>query len=326
MRPDFGKPNYGYYETIQRNPQGDPQTYSPFAGEPYGVPGAGKSMSMSFSLGNTLEMKAPSTRAADTTGYRKLKLIESFGLSSSYNFLADSLKLSNISANLRTTVVKNININLNATFDPYQTNAKGERIDRFYARTGKGLARLTSFNTGFSYGWSSPTRSTEVASNNPNTTNRAAIEAATNNVEAENSFFSQTENQYANAMRRAQMLASQYYDFNIPWSASFSYSFGFNRNRNTISRSQTVSFNGSINLTDKWAIEFGAGYDFIQQKLTPGTVMIRRDLHCFQATFSWMPVGLRQSWNFSFRAKSSVLADLLRYRKTNSFLDNMYYY
>lgn len=326
--PNFGKESYGYWRTIQSDKHGGTTTYSPFADEIYGVPGRGESMNLTFGINNTLEMKVPSVK--DTSGYRKIKIFEAFNISSGYNFLADSLKLSPFAVNVRTTLVKGLSLNLNATFDPYMVNENGRRVDKFVVSHGKGLARLTSFTTGFSYGFSSKARksssSNTPASNNPDNNTRSDVEAALNDPNRNGGFFNQTENQYATAMRRAQMLATQYYDFNIPWSFSFNYSFSFSRPGNTITRMQTVSFNGSVNLTEKWAVEFGAGYDFEQNKITPGTVMIRRDMHDFQATFSWVPIGFRQSWTFSIRAKSSVLADMLKYKKTNSFIDNYYSY
>ncbi|WP_298064906.1 putative LPS assembly protein LptD [uncultured Rikenella sp.] len=325
--PNFGKESYGYYRTIQSDKHGGTTTYSPFADEMYRVPGNGESMNLSFGINNTLEMKVPSTR--DTSGYRKIKIFEAFNITSGYNFLADSLKLSPFSVNVRTTLFKGLSLNVNATFDPYMVDQNGRRIDRFVASHGKGLARLTSFTTGFSYGFSSKARkssSNTPASNNPDNNSRSDVEAALNDPNQNGGFFDQTENQYATAMRRAQMLATQYYDFSIPWSFSFNYNFSFSRPGKTVSRMQTVSFNGSVNLTEKWAVEFGAGYDFEQNKITPGTVMIRRDMHCLQATFSWVPVGFRQSWTFSIRAKSSVLSDLVKYKKTNSFIDNYYSY
>ena len=326
--PNFGKASYGYYRTIQSDKHGGTTTYSPFANEMYGVPSNGESMSLSFGINNTLQMKVPSVK--DTSGFRKIKIFEAFNINSSYNFLADSLKLSPFTVSIRTTLVKGLSLNINATFDPYMVDANGRRINKFVASHGKGLARLTSFTTGFSYGFSSKARSSSSsntpASNNPNNSTLSDVEAALNDPTQNGGFFNQTQNQYATAMRRAQLLASQYYDFSIPWSFSFNYSFSFSRPGNTISRSQTVSFNGSVNLTQKWAVEFGAGYDFEMNKITPGTILIRRDMHCLQATFSWVPVGFRQSWTFSIRAKSSVLADLVKYKKTNSFIDNLYSY
>lgn len=325
--PNFGKESYGYYRTIQSDKHGGTTTYSPFANEIYGVPGNGESMSLNFGINNTLEMKVPS--AKDTSGYRKIKVFEAFNISSSYNFLADSLKLAPFAVSVRTTLFKGLSLNMNATFDPYIVNEQGRRVNKFVATHGKGLARLTSFSTGFSYGFSSKARrgsNNTAASNNPNNSTLSDVNAAMNDPSQNSGFFNQTENQYATAMRRAQLLATQYYDFNIPWSVSFNYSFSFSRPGKQITRSQTVSFNGSVNLTEKWAVEFGAGYDFEMNKITPGTVMIRRDMHCLQATFSWVPIGFRQSWTFSIRAKSSMLADLIKYKKSNSFIDNYYAY
>lgn len=322
--PNFGKASYGYYETIQSDKHGGTTTYSPFANEIYGVPGSGQSMNLTFGINNTLEMKVPSAR--DTSGVRKIKIFEAFNINSAYNFLADSLKLSPFTVNVRTTLVKGLSLNINATFDPYMVDANGRRINQFVVSHGKGLARLTAFSTGFSYGFSSKARSNSntPAINNPNNSTLSDVDAALNDPTQNGGFFNQTENQYATAMRRAQLLATQYYDFSIPWSFSFNYSFSYSRPGNTVSRMQTISFNGSVNLTQKWAVEFGAGYDFVQNKLTPGTVLIRRDMHCLQATFSWVPVGFRQSWTFSIRAKSSLLSDLIKYKKTNSFIDNYY--
>lgn len=326
--PNFGKEKYGYYKTIQSDKHGGTTTYSPFANEQYGVPGNGENMSLSFGINNTLEMKVPSQR--DTTGQRKIKLLEALNINSSYNFLADSLQLAPFTVSLRTTLFKGVSLNANATFDPYQVDANGRRINRFMVDGGGGLARLTSFTTGFSYGFSSPARKksseNSPASNNPENSNTAAINSAMNDPTQNGNFFNQTENQYVTAVKRAQMLATQYYDFNIPWSVSFNYSFSYSRPGRTVTRMQTIGFNGSVNLTEKWAVEFGAGYDFVQNKLTPGTVMIRRDMHCLQATFSWVPIGFRQSWTFSIRAKSSMLADVIKYKKTNSFIDNFYGY
>ena len=264
--------------------------------------------------------------------FQKIKILEAFNISSGYNFLADSLKLSVFSVTARTTLFKGVSLNINASFDPYMVDETGRRINRYVAAHGKGLARLTSFNTGFSYGFSSKARRTTggssgpAASNNPDNSTLSDVNAAMNDPNRNGGFFNQTENQYAAAMRRAQLLATQYYDFNIPWSFSFNYSFSFSRPGNRITRSQTVSFNGSVNLTEKWAVEFGAGYDFEMKKLTPGTVLIRRDMHCFQATLSWVPIGFRQSRTFSLRAKSALLSDFIKYKKSNSFIDNYYTY
>ena len=152
--PDFGKNGYGYYKQVQSDTMGRLMTYSPFANGLYGVPGSGPSMSLNFSVSQTLEMKVRDKK--DTTGVRKIKLIDNLMISSSYNFLADSLNLSPFSLSLRTNLFKNVGLNVTATLDPYQVDpVTGRRINRFMLRQGK-LGRLTSVQTSFGYSFNSP--------------------------------------------------------------------------------------------------------------------------------------------------------------------------
>lgn len=322
--PNFGNESYGYYENVQSSKDGKTTQYSPFAEEPYGVPGSGQSMALNFGLNNTLEMKVKSDK--DTTGFRKIKILEAFSITSSYNFLADSLNLAPFSVNLRTTLFKNVSLNISSSFDPYAVDKQGRRINEFAITRGMGLARMTALSFGFSYGFASKAKkesSNTPASNNPKNNTRTGIEAALNDP-TKNGFFNQTQNEQANAVAQAQMLASQYYDFNIPWNLSLNYNYSWSRSGHKINLTQTLGFSGGINLTDKWAVELGAGYDIMQRKLTPGNVVIRRDLHCWQASFSWVPVGFRQSWSFSIKAKSSMLSEFMKFDKESSFLDNYY--
>ena len=99
--PDFADPRYGYYLTRQTDSTGRVTTYSPYAVNAYGVPSSGRSMSMTFSLSQNLEMKVLSKR--DTSGVKKIKLIDELRLGGSYNFLADSMRLSTISLSSRTS-------------------------------------------------------------------------------------------------------------------------------------------------------------------------------------------------------------------------------
>ena len=96
--PDFSDPKYGFYDWFEYYDENRDEVvrreYSYYEGYLYGTPGAGKSGSMGFSLGNTLEMKVRSEK--DTTGFKKIKILESLNFSSSYNFLRDSVKLAPI--------------------------------------------------------------------------------------------------------------------------------------------------------------------------------------------------------------------------------------
>lgn len=308
--PDFGDLKYGFYKNIQTDSLGTVGVYSPLDGNAYSVPGRGKSAALSFSLSNNLEMKVRSDR--DTTGERKIKLIDELRFSGSYNFLADSMNLSTIAASFRTTLVKNLGLNVNATFDPYAVDEKGNRYNRFAIRDGK-LARLTSASTSFGYSFNSS----------------KGAPGAINDINSSGAYTG-PEDDYLNqqgitdpTMRRL-MMTGQYYDFDIPWNLGFSYSFSYNNNGRTKNVTQSLSFNGSVTPTPKWGVNFSGGYDFEKNKLTPGVVSINRDLHCWTMSLSWVPVGYRKSWSFTIRVKSAVLQDL-KYDKRNSNYDNIYY-
>ena len=118
-------------------------------------------------------------------------------------------------------------------------------------------------------------------------------------------------------------MASRYYDFSIPWNLGLNYSFSYTNTGNRKSVVQTLGFNGSLNLTPKWGVTFNGGYDFVANKLTPGTVTLTRDLHCWQMSFMWVPIGFRKSWSFTIGVKAATLRDL-KYDRRNSFYDNLY--
>ncbi len=308
--PNFGADNFGYYKQVQSDSLGNMTTYSPYENGIYGVPGSGESASMSFSLGNNLEMKVRSR--SDTLGEKKVKIFESLNISSSYNFLADSLNLAPFSLSARTTLFNSFGINLSATLDPYSIDEDGRKYNRFLVQDGP-LARLTSMSLSFGYSFRS------VFGLEGGTGSDALGAAPT---AEQQSFFA--ENQI-NAVDQQQYLSNKYYDFSVPWNLSFNYSLAYSKPAHTANVTQTLGFNGSVNLTSKFGITFNGGYDFTSKALTPGNVNLTRDLHCWQMTFSWVPIGFRKSWNFTIRVKSGMLSDL-KYEKSSGYLDNASYY
>lgn len=309
--PDFGDPRYGYYRTRQTDSTGRTTTYSPYAVNAYGVPSSGKSMSLNFSLSQNLEMKVLSKR--DTSGMKKIKLIDDFSIRGSYNFLADSMGLSNISLSLRTTLFNNFGLNLSATLDPYRVSPEGRRYNKLFFP-----GRLVS--TGWSFGYSFQSRKDRSTP--------AANDITSIPPEYQNPFYDPYGS--LDPVLRRQYMAQSYYDFSLPWNVSFNYAVNYSINyvnngttgyRKNIT--QTVGFNGSINLTPKTGITFQGGYDIQRNKLTTSSISISRDLHCWQMSFSWIPFGYHRSWSFNIGVKAGSLSDL-KYDKSQSMYDNMY--
>lgn len=309
--PDFADPRYGYYLTRQTDSTGRVTTYSPYAVNAYGVPSSGRSMSMTFSLSQNLEMKVLSKR--DTSGVKKIKLIDELRLGGSYNFLADSMRLSTISLSFRTTLFKNFGINLSATIDPYRVTPEGVRYDKLFFP-----GRITS--TGWSFGYTFKSREDK---------SQPAVNDITSLPPEYSNPFYDPYGTMDPTLRR-QYMSQAYYDFSLPWNFGFNYAVNYSvsyvNNGTTGYRknvTQTVSFNGSLNLTPKTGITFQGGYDIKARKLTTSSVSITRDLHCWQMSFSWIPFGYHKSWSFNIGVKAASLSDL-KYDKSQSMYDNMY--
>ena len=320
--PDFSKQKYGYYNTVQTDSLGNYKVYSPYSNQPYGVPGAGQQANLNFSLSQSLEMKVLSKR--DTSGVKKVKLIDELRISGSYNFLADSLGLSNIPISFRTTIYKNFGLNLSFTLDPYYVAPDGRRTNTFWVNARKAGAKrnrlglITSTGWSFGYTFKSRENKSQPAANDINT------------IPPE--YFNPFSDPYGlmDPTLRRHYMASSYYDFSIPWNIGFnyviSYSVGYTNNGTTGFKrnvSQTIGFNGSVNLTPKTGITFTSGFDIQNRKLTTTSISITRDLHCWQMSFVWIPFGTHRSWSFNIGVKAASLADL-KYDKSQSMYDNLF--
>ena len=311
--PDFGNPLYGYYLPYQTSEDGTIDYYSPYSGNKGTVPSrTSHAAAITFSLSQTLEAKVASK--TDTSGMKKISIIDNFSLSGSYNFLNKEFPLSTIPLSLRMSIpgIENFNIQFTGTLDPYDIamneNGAYERVGRLMIANGKGLGRLTNVSTTLGYTFNSG------QSNQPAINNQAAI--------VDPFYFDP--NNPLDPLTRRQMMAATYYDFSIPWNLSFSYSLSYNNPGGPSQRNvtQTLSFNTSVNITPKWGLTFNGGFDFMTGKMTMGTFTLTRDLHCWQMSFSWIPVGSRKSWQFNINVKASALQDL-KYEKSSSYLDNI---
>jgi len=296
FRPDFDSRVYGFYGS-----GGTLSFYDPYAGLIYGGPPSGRSQSINFSLVNNIEAKVLNRR--DTTSkFTKLALLENLTLSGSYNFAADSLKLSSISLNGFTSVSKYADLRFSAIFDPYAyaiTETGGiTRVNEYLIDQTGTLASFESGNIavnarGLGSSMFERARSSPV------------IEAEDDGAEPEEetSFLS---------------------GFKVPWNFSFQYSLNVRRVRFTsdddadlpvvlldsLAYTQSLQFNGDFTLFDRVSISFTSGYDFTNKELTPTTFLVRVDLNCWELNARVIPFGFRRSYSLSLNIKSSMLRDL----------------
>lgn len=331
MTPDFGDYKYGYYDSYSYYDADGKlvtQEYSPYQGAAFGVPGKGKTGSINFSVSNNIEMKVKSDR--DTTGVRKISIIDDLGASLSYNLAAKTKPWSNLSLRLRLKLGKNKTFNLNGVFATYayEFNDKGQvivgdRTEWSYGRFG----RFQGMSNGFSYTF-----------NNETIKKWFTPKEDKGNEEEDEDEDTDTQNTQRTTERKAEEAKKDpdgYMAFKIPWSVSVSWNYTLAEDRSKeinirtmrypFSFSHRMNISGNIKPSNKWNISFTSGYDFDYKKIAATTCNISRDLHCFSMSCGII-LSPYTSYNFSISANSSMLADALKYDKRSSYSTNIDWY
>lgn len=330
--PDFSKPFYGYYGTYEMPDQNGvmrAQKYSMFQNALYGVPGQGKSGTVSVALNNNLEMKVKSDK--DSIGEKKVSLIENLSIMQSYNFAADSLNWSNINTSILLRLVKNFNLNLSAVWDvyTYQLNSAGApvRVNVPRWKAGKGIGKLASTGTSFSY------------TLNNNTFKRKDDKKKDDSGGDDEDDVGFDENIGYQRSRRGQQEEEPatidndgYSPWPFPWSLTFNYSinygygtFNYDKLEYNGKITQNLSVSGNLSPTPNWTVGFSSSYNFQAKKLAYMSCNISRDLHCFTMSASVIPVGPYKSFNFHIAVKSALLSDV-KYDKRSSTSNGVTWY
>ncbi len=336
FQPEMGTSMNGYktFSYVDINGIQHTEVYNRFEGGINSAPSRGKSASMSFSIGNNLEAKVRDLKDTTGKGIKKVKLIDQLSIGGSYNFLADSMNLSNISVNMSTTVFGKLGLNANATLDPYAVNDRGQRIKtlNIMQEGGFKLARLTNASVSFSYGFSGEGKSRMGQSYDYKFDKASSSKGGTGQGDGHgHGSVAQYQRIYYHPVTGEYIPGGwlYYMDPNIPWSANFNFNYSYSRSyqyanqvRQTINNhTVALGFSGQMRLTEKLNFSLNSGFDLAKMKLTTTQMNASYDLHCFQISFSWVPSGQWQSWSFRINAKASALADLLQFKKNASYWD-----
>lgn len=300
-RPDFGDDRFGYYRNIQGDTSRINTRYSIFENAVFGSPSPGRVAGIGFNVDNNIEAKVRST-VDSLKNFVNIPILQSLSFSGSYNFAAENFNLSTIGFSGRTALFKQkIGINFYGTFDPYSLDALGNRINKFSLIEGK-VARLTNFglSTDFSL------NSTAFQKRNDNL----------NKVDAVKQSLTLQQQEELNAISRDP---NAFVDFNIPWNVSASYSFNYSKNGLQSNISNTLNFYGDFNVTPKWKVQYTSGYDFQANKLSLTQFSIYRDLHCWDLSFRWSPIGNYKFYSIDLRVKASILQDLKLSKRRDSY-------
>ncbi len=345
--PDFSKPRYGFYDSYVRtdaNGNVSTVTYSPFSGSTYGTVGNYMTGSVSMDVSNNIEMKVRSDK--DTTGYRKISLVDELGASLSYNMAAKSKPWSDLSMRVRLKLTKSYTFSMNAVFATYayEKDSNGNVYLSDNTEWSKGrFGRFQGMNQNLSYTFNNQTfqklfggRGGKSSKNtrDDDTDDDEDYDETDPTMQNVDPDREKAKNGTKGGSSR-EVDDDGYLKFSMPWNFTVSYGISMRENTSAPIRekrmrypykfTQTLNFSGNIRIAEGWSINFSSGYDFNYHKLSMTTASLSRDLHCFSMQCS-VVLSPYTSYNFTFACKAGTLADALKWKKQSSYGSNLEWY
>ena len=346
--PDFSSSRYGYYDTyVKTDAKGNVSTvtYSHYQGSLYGSPGSGMTGSVNMDVSNNVEMKLRTDK--DSTGYKKVSLIDELGGSLGYNMAARSRPWSDLNVRLRLKLSKSYTFSMNAQFATYAYEFNdagnvvvGERTEWSYGRFG----RFQGTSQNLSYTFNNETFKKWFGKDDGKDKNRRSRNDEDEDEEDYDRDLNETnldpdmERGKRGARRdskEGELDEDGYVKFKLPWSFSISYGVSMREDtqaeinvsnmRYPYKLTHTLNFSGNLQIASGWNINWSSGYDFNYKKMSMTTASLSRDLHCFGMSCS-VVLSPYTSYNFTFQANSSTLADVLRWKKQSSYSGQLNWY
>ena len=348
--PDFSKPMWGFYDTYVRTDKDgnvSTVTYSPFSGNAYGTAPNGMSGSVQLDISNNLEMKVRSSR--DSTGEKKISLIDELGMSMSYNMAAKTKPWSDLSMHLRLKLTKTYTFSMNAVFATYayEFDKNGNVYVGNHTEWGKGrFGRFQGMSQNIHYTFNNQTfrkllgmkdkvskrfASSSADDDDEDGYDDEDVDPMMQNVDPDRKKGREAESENAST----EIDEDGYLKFQMPWSLTVSYGVSMRENtaapinpkrmRYPYKFTHTLNFSGNVGIAKGWNINFSSGYDFNYKRLSMTTLSLARDLHCFSMSCS-MVVYPYTSFNFLFACKAGTLTDALRWKKQSSYSSNVEWY
>lgn len=348
--PDFSKPMWGFWDSyVRTDSKGEVSTvtYSPFSSGTYGTAPRGMTGSIQLDVSNNLEMKWRTSR--DSTGEKKISLIDELGASMSYNMAAEKRPWSDLNARLRLKLTKSYTFSMSAVFATYayEFDKNGNVIVGDHTEYSQGrFGRFQGMSQNLSYTFNNQTFKKLLGMGDK------LAGRTSNDTEDEDEADGEYDNEADPSMqnvdpdRKKGMTGAKrdksgdvdedgYLKFQMPWSLTVSYGVNMRedtsapinpkRMRYPYKFTHNFNFSGNVSIAEGWNISFSSGYDFNYKKLSMTTVSLSRDLHCFAMSCS-MVITPYTSFNFLFAAKAGTLADALRWKKQSSYSSNVDWY
>lgn len=339
--PDCGSRYYDTYQKTDADGNVSLVEYSPYANGLFGVPSRGKTGSITFDVSNNIEMKVKSDK--DSTGFKKLSIIDELGFNMGYNLAAKEKPWSDLTVRLRLKWWKNYTFNLNAVFATYayELDEKGTPYVSNHTEYSKGrFGRFQGLSQNISFTLNPEKLKKWFGGGDDEKEDEEDTE---NDEDNDTGVESNIDDDMVNGQKSAKKKNSGkaetdedgYMKFSMPWSLTVGYGISMRENtsgkfntktmRYPYAFTQTLNFSGNIRISDGWNISFSSGYDFENHDISMTTASLSRDLHCFSMSCS-VVLAPYTSYNFSFRCNAATLTDVLKYDKRSGYSNAVQWY
>ncbi len=246
---------------------------------------------IAFGLSNTFELKQKSSK--DTlTGFKKTRIIDNLFLNTDYDMFKDSMKWSNLNMRLVINPNKFINLTISASHSWYGwDDSTGRTIKTFAFKNGQGIGRIqnASFAT-------------------------SLVLTSKKNRDKLTSISNQMSNVWNPEYQQWILNPNHMVYFEIPWKITLDHIFSLNLNQSTQEYrdkhylpTNTLSINGDVNITPNWKIAARMFYDIERKTISNLNINLYRNIHCWNVTFNWVPIGTNKSFVIGIRGNASAL-------------------
>ncbi|MCB0284456.1 MAG: LPS-assembly protein LptD [Calditrichaeota bacterium] len=297
--PNFADPSYGYYERFY---EGDSlvRKVDKFKGSLFGGTPTGESQRMTISLGNLFQAKF-----IDDEGKEEKVDFFKANFSTSYNFLADSLRWGTISSNYSTKILGQ-NISARATHNLYAYNSRGQAINKFFYENGDWFPRLTNFNTSFGYTIDNKTfEAKESKEKGSRRKSGSQTEKDKNAAESDADSLLTNDLMFDSSLNQEKQITKK---IELPWSVAFRLNYSYSKPAADATESINLSTTANFKLSKNWKVRWQANFDMAKQDLVYQSFNIYRDLHCWEMSFNWQPS--QKYYSFQINIKEPTLQDI----------------
>lgn len=296
------QPDISSYRTEEIGPNNEEITYSPYENSLYTESFGREVGRISFSLGNTFELKHRNRNDSIEEEFTKTRIIDAFNISGDYDVFRDSMKLSDIKFDLRIAPVKGLSIVSGASFSPYAWNNDGISYNEYAIKNGQGLARLSRANISTTY--------TFTAKESRDKINKTQ-ELMGDHWGADFQYYALNPHEVIN--------------FDIPWKINLTHTYSVDLDNSNpdkrFRQNNNLVLSGDVSFTERWKLGLNSSYNLETQDLTHSRLTLTRDMHCWQLSFFWTPIGGQQSFLVRFVATSALFQSAkLELRKPPEFL------